>query len=694
MREIEARGHLTVEGDRDGIEGARPRIARSETHLGRERLRRQGCQGRRRVEPAARHGLAGEAGDGIDRPEDGGTDLGDGDAGLRGGQQGNHARHLRGGLRGARHAAKGAVGTGGVDPYAWSAEVDRCGAVVGEAGEVVVPVSGGDRDHVREVEADWIQGAHVAVDAAVASGCYERDADVARRPDGVLQHHRRPGAAAPTRVDRDDVGAVVAAHHGGVIDRGDSPASVTAAVVVINSQWHDRHLPVDAGDADPIVADRADDARHMRAVSVAVLHVVVVLDEVPAVHVVDVAVVVAVDSDPLGFTGIRPDVGGEIGVGEVDPGVDDRHHHALRTGGDIPRLRRVDVGADQPVAADGGVAEAPLRGEARVIRDRRGLEHEVGLERIDAGSAGRPREHVLSARTRGREREEAVAERGLAPGGRCRGEGRERGCLLRAGGESPIPMVQPCFDGLTVPLDLLDEAAVRHGYGGRAGDGVRAVALTRREKLPPLEGFRSREGCLAAPARMCAGVSRSNPVHWMLNNGSGMMRPAWRSVPPTDCFRARWGTGRRCRRSASRPGRRAFLVKAPLAGSTFPRGRAKKQVQGLIVQKYEENYWIFRNSPEDCLREWGLWCDWADARPGNDASLAGSAGQGRFTGPRSMPGGSGRSLPACYQRASRPRLAPFRKMPSPELRPVPATLVFAKSNWFGARASPPIQTVL
>ncbi len=83
-------------------------------------------------------------------------------------------------------------------------------------------------------------------------------------------------------------------------------------------------------------------------------------------------------------------------------------------------------------------------------------------------------------------------------------------------------------------------------------------------------------------------------------------------------------------------------------------------------------------------------------KPQNDATLTGSAGQGRFAEavkamradrPAACGGGS-------YQRASRPRLAPFKKMPSPEFRPVPATLVLAKSNWLGARARPLIQIVL
>ena len=371
VRDVEARGHLTIEGDRDRIEGTGPRIARAESRFGREGLCRERCQGRGGVEPAAGHRLAGEAGERIDRAEDGRTDLCDGDAGLRGGQQGDNARHLGGGLRGARHAAVGAVGTGGVDPHAGSAEVDGRGTVVGEAGEHVIPVGGGDGDHVGQIEAGGIAGAHVAVGGAVARCGDERDAHIAVRSDGVLEHRRCSGAAAPTVVGDDDVDAVIPPHHRGVVERGDGPAGVADAVVVLEPQRHDGDLPVDPRDAQPVVADGADDARHVSAVAVAVLDVVVVLDEVPAVDVVYEAVVVVVDAVAGNFAGVGPDVGCQIRVRKVDSGVDHADHDAPRSGGDIPGLRRMDVGADHAVAVDGGVVEAPLRREARIIRERR-----------------------------------------------------------------------------------------------------------------------------------------------------------------------------------------------------------------------------------------------------------------------------------------------------------------------------------
>ena len=49
---------------------------------------------------------------------------------------------------------------------------------------------------------------------------------------------------------------------------------------------HDLRVPVDARDADPIVADGADDPRGVRAVAVVIERVVGVGDEVPADQVV------------------------------------------------------------------------------------------------------------------------------------------------------------------------------------------------------------------------------------------------------------------------------------------------------------------------------------------------------------------------------------------------------------------------
>ena len=115
-----------------------------------------------------------------------------------------------------------------------------------------------------------------------------------------------------------------------------------AAVGVQELEGHDLDVPVDAGDADAVVAHGADGAGDVRAVAVVVHRVAVVVDEVVAVDVVDVAVAVVVDAVAGDLARVGPDVGGQVGVGVVDAGVD--HGHDGRAGcrwsGPRPRRRR------------------------------------------------------------------------------------------------------------------------------------------------------------------------------------------------------------------------------------------------------------------------------------------------------------------------------------------------------------------
>ena len=64
----------------------------------------------------------------------------------------------------------------------------------------------------------------------------------------------------------------------------------------------------------------------MGAVVVVIVRISVVVDEVPSMEVVDVAVGVVVDAVVGNFAGIGPDVGLEVGMVEVDARIDDGHH--------------------------------------------------------------------------------------------------------------------------------------------------------------------------------------------------------------------------------------------------------------------------------------------------------------------------------------------------------------------------------
>ena len=100
------------------------------------------------------------------------------------------------------------------------------------------------------------------------------------------------------------------------------------------------------------------------AVAVVVADVVRAGDEVPAVDVVDVAVAVVVDAVARDLAGVGPDAAGQVGVVQVDAGVehgDDRRGAPRR---DAPGLGGVDVHVL-------GVVQPPEPAEHRIVRDER-----------------------------------------------------------------------------------------------------------------------------------------------------------------------------------------------------------------------------------------------------------------------------------------------------------------------------------
>ena len=74
----------------------------------------------------------------------------------------------------------------------------------------------------------------------------------------------------------------------------------------------------------------------MGPVPVVVVRGGVALDEVPAVDVVDVAVVVVVDAVSGDLAGVCPDVVGKVGVVSVDAAVDDGDDDRSAGPGEIP----------------------------------------------------------------------------------------------------------------------------------------------------------------------------------------------------------------------------------------------------------------------------------------------------------------------------------------------------------------------
>lgn len=114
------------------------------------------------------------------------------------------------------------------------------------------------------------------------------------------------------------------------------------------------------------VAPGRDGGGHGGAVGVVVVRVGVAVERIPAQDVVDVAVTVIIHAVACGLTGVRP--GNELGVADVQAGVDDADLHVGVAALQRPGLRRVDVRIHDAGAADvlPGVVQAPLHGEGRV----------------------------------------------------------------------------------------------------------------------------------------------------------------------------------------------------------------------------------------------------------------------------------------------------------------------------------------
>ncbi len=186
-----------------------------------------------------------------------------------------------------------------------SGQVDAVRADVREACSPVVLIRGRDADDPRRVVVAGVLRERVVVVAdavrAAVPGC--EDEQRVRALRRVDRSERRGGGPAAAEAAVHHAGAVRA----GVVDRADDRAVREAPAGVACAQRHDRHLPVDAGDAERVVAARADRPGDVRPVVVRVERDVVALEEVPAVRVVDLAVGVVVDVVARVVV-VRPDV--------------------------------------------------------------------------------------------------------------------------------------------------------------------------------------------------------------------------------------------------------------------------------------------------------------------------------------------------------------------------------------------------
>ena len=123
----------------------------------------------------------------------------------------------------------------------------------------------------------------------------------------------------------------------------------------------------------------------MRSVAITILWVVIPIDklcprtsagEVPATDIIDVAVAIVVDAIIWRLARVDPDVSLEIGVVEVNTGVDNRDAVVWVASINVPRFRRIDV-----VVL--GLVHAPEQAEHWVIRGGLTVVHVVWFDVID-----------------------------------------------------------------------------------------------------------------------------------------------------------------------------------------------------------------------------------------------------------------------------------------------------------------------
>jgi len=251
-----------------------------------------------------------------------------------------------------RVAGTGQV-AGSEDRLAWGRQVDQptpCRRVVGERGPGVRRGGRRNAEHPvgRPVVTDRAARRRRQVRAVIARSGHQQNACVVRRGDGGVE--RRCVVASKAQVDD------LEPRRRGILDPRNDIAGDALAIRAQRPDRADLGLPARTRDAERVVADRRDAAHHAGSVSGAAVHIprgVVVVNEVPAVHVIDVSVAVVVDAVAGHLAGVDPAVGVQIGVVGIHAAVNDGDgHSACRPV--VPRGGRADQG-QPPLARVVGV---------------------------------------------------------------------------------------------------------------------------------------------------------------------------------------------------------------------------------------------------------------------------------------------------------------------------------------------------
>jgi hypothetical protein len=270
-------------------------------------------------------------------------------------------------------------------------QLDRARAEVGAQGGIVAAGGVGDGNHVFQPVAGRVMREQLHVRPVVAGGRHEEDPRGARPQQGLplgrIELGDRPGGRPVASVDdaRPVADRVVDA-----LDAvgGGAPTRAGPGAPAEELQAHQLHPPRDARDADAVIADRPDDARDMRAVAKVVGWVTRTGDRVDAVDVVDVPVAVVVASVAGNFSGVDPEVGGEIGVVRADARVDHGDDDFGGVRAQVPSPSRTEVGAGDAVVGAGVPVRPLAAGEIRIVGYHGRLAQVIALDVLVATGGG------------------------------------------------------------------------------------------------------------------------------------------------------------------------------------------------------------------------------------------------------------------------------------------------------------------
>ncbi len=268
--------------------------------------------------------------------------------------EGGGGRGVRGGHRraGDRQAVHVAADEGRDDLVARREEIDT-GAEVGVAPALVESVAGADRDRFGQARRRGGAG----VGHAVAGRHGVGDAGADRAAHRVVERDRAQGLEAdvghrlPALRGRSRLVGLVARRH--PLDAADQPGDGAEAGAV-----GDPH-GVEGDALGAAVGDAADDARHVRAVAVAVLGAAPVGDRGEAVRRVDAAGEVGVRAEDAGVEDVDVDAGAvrAVAVGAVEAG------GALVDAVEAPGGRRLLRRRQLDAAVLGDVGDAAVGGQ-------------------------------------------------------------------------------------------------------------------------------------------------------------------------------------------------------------------------------------------------------------------------------------------------------------------------------------------